>query len=193
MKKLMQKIHLYTGLGLLTFVLMYFFTGLVLIKHDWFPDKDPDKNTRVEQVRIPAALDVDETGAWIADRFSLGGQPQPPQKLDDGRVRYRFFRPGANLTAVLNADKRSVQIETAKLDFRRTMIGYHRIHGYRGNIVWLLWGLMYDLASAGCILFAVSGVWIWATARERDRVSWAMLATGVGFTLAMVLYLMLTK
>ena len=193
MKKLMQKIHLYTGLGLLTFVLMYFFTGLVLIKHDWFPQKDPDKSTRVEQVSIPAVLDVDETGGWIADKFSLSGQPQPPQKIDDGRVRYRFNRPGTNLTAILDADRESVELETAKSNFRPTMIGFHAIHGYRGNLVWLLWGLMYDLASAGCIAFAVSGIWIWAAARERDSVSWVMLATGVGFTLAMVLYLMLTK
>jgi hypothetical protein len=191
MKKLMQKIHLYTGLGLLAFVVMYFFSGLVMVQPKLFPSGDTEKSTRVEQVRIPAALDVDEAGEWIAGKFDLRGQPQPAQKLNDGRVRYRFGRPGTNLTALLDADKRSVEIETARWDFRRLMVGYHRIHGYRGNIVWLLWGLMYDLASAGCILFAVSGVWMWATARERDKVSWVMLAIGIGFTLTMILYLML--
>jgi hypothetical protein len=191
MKKLMQKIHLYTGLGLLAFVLMYFFSGFVLVQHNLFPNGDTEKLTRVEQVRIPAALNVEKTGEWIASQFSLNGQPLPAQKLEDGRVRYRFGRPGTNLTAVLDADKRNVEIETTRWDFRRLMVGYHRIHGYRGNMVWLLWALMYDLASAGCILFAVSGVWIWATARERDKVSWVMLAVGVGFTLTMVLYLML--
>lgn len=193
MKKTMKKIHLYSGLSLAVFVVMYFISGFVMIEHNMFPGKDPEKSTRVEQVRIPTALDVDETGQWIANRFSLNGQPQVPQKLDDGRVRYRFGRPGANLSALLDADKRSVELESNRLGFHGTMVGYHRIHGYRGNPVWLLWGLMYDLASAGCILFALSGVWVWATARERDKVSWVMLAVGVGFTLSMILYLMLTK
>ncbi|MBW7996628.1 MAG: hypothetical protein FVQ81_08710 [Candidatus Glassbacteria bacterium] len=193
MKETIKKIHLYSGLGLMAFVAMYFITGFVMIKHDWFPSKDPDKSTRVEQVQIPAGLDLDQAGEWIADKFDLGGKPQPVQTVDDGRVRYRFFRPGVNLVAHLAADKASVEIERTQLDFSRLMVGYHRMRGYSGNIVWLLWGLMYDLASLGCIVFALSGVWVWATARERDKVSWVMLVTGVGFTLAMILYLMLTK
>ena len=97
------------------------------------------------------------------------------------------------MPAQLDAERKQVVIEYSNLSFRGTMVGYHRIFGYGTNLVWDLWALMYDLASAGCIVFAISGVWIWATARERDRVSWVMLFTGVGVTLAMVFYLMLMR
>ena len=40
MYDLIRKIHLYTGLTLLAFVLMYFVTGYVMIHHDLFPGGD---------------------------------------------------------------------------------------------------------------------------------------------------------
>jgi len=193
MKELMRKIHLYSGLSLLAFMVMYFFTGLVLVEHKLFPGSDPDKRTRMLQVSIPAELDIDQAGSWLAVQFDLRGKPQPPRKFDDGRVRYAFNRPGINIQATLDADRHRVVIESNNGDFRNTMVGYHRMHGYNTNFVWTFWALMYDLASAGCIVFAVSGVWIWATARERDKVSWLMLATGLGLTISMVLYLMLMR
>lgn len=193
MKEKIRKIHLYSGLSLLAFIVMYFISGFMIFQGQLFPQSGPDQRTRMIQVSIPDELDIDRTGNWLAEQFDLRGKPQPPRTFDDGRVRYGFFRPGINIQATLDADRKRVEIATTRGDYRNTMVGYHRMHGYNTNFVWTLWAVMYDLASAGCILFAISGIWIWASSREKDKTSWVMFVLGWGMTITIVLYLMLSR
>jgi hypothetical protein len=193
MKNTMRKIHLYSGLSLLGFMVMYFLSGFMIFEGKLFPSSDPDRRTQMLQVEIPSGLDLDQTGAWLAEHYELGGKPQPPRTFDNGKVRYAFNRPGIAIQATLDSGRDRVEIITARGDYRNTMVGYHRMHGYGTNVVWTIWAVMYDLASLGCIVFALSGIWIWAAARERDRTSWVMFILGWGMTIGMIMYLMLSR
>ena len=98
--------------------------------------------------------------------------------------------PGKGQIAMLAADRASAEITTAENNLKGTAIDYHFVHLYGGGLLWNLWVMMLDLSSLGAIVFAVSGVCIWATSRERDRGSWSMLAAGLVLTVGTVLYYM---
>ncbi len=72
------------------------------------------------------------------------------------------------------------------------MIVLHRMVGYGGGTLYDLWVLMYDLASAALIVFAVTGVMLWSARPGRDRLGWVMLGLGCALCLGTVLYFLLT-
>ena len=49
---LLRKIHLYAGLAILTFVIMYFVTGYPMIHGKWFPNPGPVETTRTRAAVI---------------------------------------------------------------------------------------------------------------------------------------------
>src|SRR5947208_8087109 len=73
MYQFFRQVHLFTGLLLLVFVLMYFFTGYVMIHGKWFGPNEP--KTSVETNSFP--LVANESDADLARRlqrqFGLSG------------------------------------------------------------------------------------------------------------------------
>src|SRR5688500_14285492 len=114
-----RKIHLYTGLVILIFLMMYFVSGYVLIHRPWF------------------------------------GESETQSTL--------------------------------------TLVKLHRVHGYGGNLVRNLYVLCNDLASVSCILFALSGVYLWwKTAQQKI---WGILCLAVSciYGVGMILYLIYAR
>lgn len=185
-----RKLHLYTGLGLLSFVLMYFFTGYVLVHERMFPHADPTKTTWVESLDYDGPDDIEARSQYLQGSFGLRGKPGRIRELNDGRVSYSYARPGYNFEAVVSTNRQTAEITRTEWGFRNLMVGYHRVHGYGGSWIYYLWSAMYDMASAACIVFAVTGVVMWYPTRRHDRLGWLYLAVGFGLTTAMILYLM---
>ena len=190
MNLLNRKIHLYSGLGLLSFVVMYFFTGFVMIHPGIFPAQDPVITSWSEKLDYQGSDDPEAWSDFLQRRFALRAQPDLSRQLEDGRVRCLYQRPGVQFEAFVSADRQTVEIKRTDWDFKRLMIGYHRVKGYNGSWLYYLWSFMYDLASTACIVFAVTGILIWYPTRRRDRLGWLFLGTGFGLTLATTLYLM---
>ena len=111
-----RKIHLYTGLVILAFLMMYLASGYVLIHREWFG--------------LP-----DSTAA-------------------------------------------------------KAFVKLHRLHGYGGGFVRNAYILFNDLASFACILFALTGIYLWwKTAKQKI---WGFLCLGASclYAIVMILYLM---
>jgi hypothetical protein len=114
-----RKIHLYAGLIILLFLMMYFVTGYVIIHRPFF-----------------------------------GGQE----------------------SAVTKA-----------------LVKLHRLHHYGGGFARNAYIVFNDLASFSCILFALSGVYLWwKTARQKI---WGILCLAVscGYAITMITYLMYAR
>jgi len=190
MVRFLRKLHLYTGLGLLSFVVMYFLTGYVLVHDGVFPRSDPTKATWGERLDYQGPDDVNAWAKYLQRKFTLRGKQGRIREMKDGKVSYAYFRPGYSFDVVVSADRERAEITQTESGFRNLMVGYHRIHGYGDNWLYCLWSFMYDLASGACILFAMSGIVIWYPTRRRDRLGWLFLGIGFGLTAAMILYLM---
>ncbi|MFH1071201.1 MAG: PepSY-associated TM helix domain-containing protein [Candidatus Glassbacteria bacterium] len=191
MKETIKKIHLYSGLSLFAFMVIYYFSGFVMINHSLFTEADPVEKVRSESFSWNGPVDSLAISAYIQEHYGLRGKRQPPRRLNDGRTRYNFYHPGVATEAMVSADRRSVEITVSDGGFRGMMVGFHRILGYFGGWLYVLWSFFYDAASAASIVFAVSGIVIWYSGRSRDKLGWLCLGTGFGLTLVVILYLML--
>jgi hypothetical protein len=189
MYETIRKIHLYTGLTLLTFVVMYFITGYVLVHGDWFPGRDPQKSVRSEPLGRAEEKPPEAYSASLQEQFDLRGRRVPPQRLKDGRWRFRYVRPGTSYEALVSSAGDSVQITRSEERFRGTMVGFHRLHGYGGGWLYDLWAFAYDLASAAMVLFSLSGIYMWYRLTRRRWPGWIVLGLGFSYAAATVLYL----
>lgn len=119
MYHVIRKIHLYAGLVVMVFLMMYFVSGYVMIHRPWF-----------------------------------GGRE--------------------SATAA-------------------TLVKLHRIHGYGGGFVRNAFIVFNDLAAASCILFALSGVYLWWKTAKRKIWGVFCLAASCAYGISMVLYLMFAR
>ena len=184
-----RKIHLYSGLTLLAFVVMYFVTGYVLIHGDYFPRGEPAVTTREEALSSAPGASPEEFSALLQRQFDLPGKRQPPQRKKDGSWRFEYFRPGLLHEATVGPAGDRVTIKRSDFGAAQTLVGFHRLHGYGGGWVYDLWMVVFDLASFSMILFAVTGIYLWYKLTKRHALGWAMLGTSFAFAIGTVLYL----
>ncbi len=118
MIELARKLHLFAGLGLAAFVAMYFFTGLVMVHQKWFPDREPQVETRSEAVALPSGLDDEALRQELAGRYGLRGKIEPVRRRPDGSRLFRWHRPGANYEVLVSAGADSVTVTARHPGFR---------------------------------------------------------------------------
>jgi hypothetical protein len=82
-----------------------------------------------------------------------------------------------------------VIITSAHQGARQVMVQFHRLHGYGGGWMYDVWMVLYDLASAAMIVFALSGVYLWYKLTKRRALGWALLAVSFTFTAGTMIYL----
>ena len=184
-----RRIHLYTGVGLLAFVVMYFVTGYVLIHHDWFPDTPAEKSTREESLASAPGASPEEFSALLQRQFDLRGKRQPPVRMKDGGWKFEYFRPGVTHEAVVPPAGVRVRITTSRHSTPRTLIHFHRLHGYGGGWMYDMWMVLFDLASLSMIVFALTGIYLWYKLTRRRALGWALLAVSISFTAGTIVYL----
>jgi len=184
-----RKTHLYVAMVLLTFVVMYFITGYVMLHPSLPRAQDPQKVTTRLSIDLPEGADPEDLSVILQDKLEFPGKRIPPRVFKDGRIRYLYYRPGESFEATLSATRDSVVVVHTVEGMRRTLFGLHRMHNYGGGWLYDIWVLLYDLASLSLILFALTGVYMWFKLTKHRMVGWIFLATGYGYTLATVLYL----
>lgn len=190
MHSIVRQIHLYSALVLLAFVLMYFVTGYVLTRQSWFGEPQSAAETR--RVALDAAALSGEPGETafamrLQNLMDLAGKPAPARRLGGGRWEFSFHKPGYNAKAVLDADRSAAEITETRHGWQRVMIGFHRLHGYGGGWLYILWAIVYDVASLSMIAFAVSGVWLWHGMTKNRLAGWIVLAAGFAYTAGVIL------
>jgi hypothetical protein len=189
---LFRRIHLFTGLLLLVFVLMYFVTGYVIVHRPWFGKSNPRITTRTEALNLRGRPSDEQMAEYLQDTFDLRGQPGAANHRADGSIRFTFARPGTSFEAVILPGAKQVTITRKDLAATDVANGLHRLRGYRGGWVYWLWALLYDLASAALIVFALTGIVLWYQSTSRRLGGWICLSLSFSFTAAMILYLMLS-
>lgn len=187
---LLRKIHLYAGLVLLVFVIMYFVTGYPMIHRAWFPKSEADKSTRVEAFSYSGANDPEAYSNHLQRTFGLYGKAASPQRRKDGSWQFRYSRPGTQHEAVVSPAGDSVTITTRQEGVVETMIAFHEFHGYGGGLLYSLWALLLDLTSLAMILFSVSGIYLWYRLTKKRLLGWICLGISFTFTSATILFCM---
>src|SRR5262245_35312035 len=99
MYNVIRKIHLYTGLIILIFLMMYFVSGYVIIHRQWFGGQEgkPEASVRKESLAgFTGERSPDALAAYVMDRFDLQGRANipPPERQPKNTIRFNVMRPG---------------------------------------------------------------------------------------------------
>ena len=71
MYKRIRSLHLFTGMSLLIFVVMYFVTGYVMIHRDWFGNPDPASAVRTETLEYTGDETLDAWAVYLQNTYGL--------------------------------------------------------------------------------------------------------------------------
>ena len=183
---LFRKIHLFTGMSILGFILMYFITGYAMTHNRWFTKEPPTITTKNYALDMPDNMQLEELSIYLQKRFNLSGKRQKPMKRDDGRWVFKYSRPGHHYKMILSPDKKNAIIETSKENPHRTFTLFHRIHGYGGGWIYDIFVFMMDLASIALIIFAITGTYMWYKTFKHKMLGWIILALSIGYTFTII-------
>jgi hypothetical protein len=86
-----------------------------------------------------------------------------------------------------------VKITTTRENLAGVLVQLHRVHGYGGGPIWNAFVLFNDLASASCIVFAFSGVYLWWKTAKRKIWGVLCLTTSCAYTVGTIVYLMCAR
>jgi hypothetical protein len=193
MYPLIRRVHLFTGLLLLVFVLMYFASGYVMVHNEWFNKPGPATTTRTETLNYSGESSDEVLSRYLQETFDLRGKRNPPNHRKDGSRQFNYTRPGTTFEAVVSPDGKQVAVTRKEFGFVGLANGMHRLHGYGGGRIYDAWAFLYDLASAALILFALTGIILWYQSTSRRLPGLICLGLSFGFSAAMILYLLYRK
>ena len=123
----------------------------------------------------------------------MRGKRQPPRQHSDGTWQFNYVRPGQNFEVRVSPAGNEATITTTDFDAMGLANGLHRARGYGGGWLYDVWSVIYDLASAALILFALSGIYLWHQSTIIRWSGWLCLGLSFGFSAAMILYLLYSR
>ena len=193
MYHLIRKIHLYCGLIILIFLMMYFVSGYMMVHRPWFVTPPPPVTTYTAPLLSSREQPPEKLAAEIKAQLKLagriqfpGGQPtnQPPDM-----TRFWITRPGAMVRVDVPAREQQVYVITQRVNWVGTLIILHKVRGYDGEVLFDLVACFGDLAGLSMILFAISGVYLWWTRVRNHRWGIVCLTASCAYAAGMMLYL----
>jgi len=180
--KINRRTHLYLGLVLMPWLLMYGLSSFIIIHQAWFGlDKPPQWEPLYEKEYhrpISNEADLRATVQQILRDCNLEGafwtdKPNPDTLNID---RFSFWN-STRLTYSIKDQK--LKVERQRMKVPQGVIRMHFRGGYLQPTFWdKFWGLLVDTACIGIIIWIVSGlVMWWRLPRLR---SWGAIAVGGG-------------
>ena len=196
-RKLNRQVHIYTGLALLLFTILFSGTGL-LLNHHWasanfWPQR---KIQTVERTFSPPSGVGDLAVAReLMRQFGVRGEISTTETTPNGGLLIRANRPGENLT--IEADLIAGRATVERVDLNgwgvvhtlHTFIGVSATEPERRRDWWLttLWSLAIDATAIGLILLVAGGVVeAWAANPKRGALV-TIFVVGTAGCLAFVL------
>jgi len=186
-----RKLHIYAGLFLLLFILLFSGTGLILNHPQWkFAQFWPQRETATSERTItwPAETDSLERAQNLMTQLGIAGEIEGITLApDDQHLDIRVVRPGAIIDIKTDRATQRAQIDQIRVNAWGVMNMLHSFTGVRLNepakqrdwIVTSLWSLSMDVLSVGLIVLSLGGLYMWFGTRRRRGLEWVALLAGV--------------
>jgi hypothetical protein len=175
MYNIVRKIHLYCGLIILAFLVMYFVSGYMMIHRPWFLGP-PSTTTQTVTLDSIGALPIEQLAVEAKKRLGLGGRTFVQTQTPDMK-RFFVIRPGTTVRVDVPAGGDVVHVITQRYGVVGTLIVLHKLRGYDDQWLFNAYVLFCDLAGLSMIVFAISGVYLWWK-RTKNRLWGILCLTG---------------
>jgi hypothetical protein len=192
---LTRDLHLYCGLFLIPFVLVFSISTILLNHPSLAPaEQQPRTGRIISGIEIPEGLDR-LTGMQQMQKV----QPVLRQAGISGeilRIDYSpktskmvipVMNPGRTTTLELDLRARTVEIRRADSGVLGAIIYLHKspgphLHAIRGNWIYTrVWRWFADGTACFLAFLIASGIYLWAVLRDERRIGLALLGTGFAF------------
>lgn len=181
-----RRTHLYLGLGLLPWFLMYGISSIPFAHGDYFEARDKAKGLplwtlRVDKpysIEVPAEGDLRATGARILKDLGIEGS-FGAYRQGSGQVNvyvYTFLR---STQVKYFAEQKRVTVEERRFRFDHFLTGMHARGGFeQEGFLPKAWGVVVDLVSLAMLLWVVSGLIMWWKLPGKRTAGWLALGAG---------------
>lgn len=195
----MRSIHLYTGLFLAPWMMVYA-TSALLINHaplirDWF-DFQPPKQEVIREVAFTPndafPENLDEQAAVILEQLGLDGAHRvlPGQSNARQLTILRMCARGNYIITWNRMTKNIVVKQQKPFSYIRLINALHFKGGYgQRYIAHILWAVTVDLVGISIAFWVLSGVYIWARRPAKRMLGGVFFVGGIALFLALVLAL----
>lgn len=185
-----RKIHIYIGLCLLLFIMLFGFSGLLLNHHWEFASFwENRKESKYEQtIQISDEREQEALVNEIADKISLHGSIINPRFSEDSMLlNFIVTKPGTRYDVQADLSEGKVLITEAKFNQWGIMRNLHTIRNPTPNeqnnrypsALSSVWSISIDVISIGLIVICLGGWILWLKVeRKRFYLGFISLATG---------------
>ena len=167
-----RKIHMYIGLFLLFFIMLFGFSGL-LLNHHWESAKfwENRKVTKYDQtIQISGEREQTALLHEIVNKLHLNGSIINPRFSNDSiLLSFIVAKPGTRYDVQANLNEGKIMITEAKFNSWGTMRNLHAIRNptpkeqgkrYPSGLA-SIWSISIDVLSVGLIVICLGGWYLW--------------------------------
>ncbi len=183
--RIMRAGHLYTGLFLVPWMVVYAVSAFFLNHDTWFADSKPVWADQVDMTFVPDGTfpaDSEARARAIMNHLNLDGPHRITQDDEKQLVIYRSCATGLYQITWLRQESRLVVRRQQPCTAYSFVNALHFQHGYTQPYSAYpssgIWALTVDVVTASTVFWVISGIYIWAR-RPRKRLLGAVcLASG---------------
>lgn len=191
MYSLYRKIHLYSGLIILIYLMMFYVSGYVMTHRPWF--LGPPKSTTTRTVVLEPGLlrlSNEQLAANLQKQLGLAGGIQFPLSQPPNLIRFFVIRPGTTMRVDVSTQDKLVRVITQRYGWAGTLIVLHKVEGYHARNGLLSNASVFfgDLAALSMIAFAISGVILWWKRSRNHFWGAACLIASCAYAAGIMLY-----
>jgi uncharacterized iron-regulated membrane protein len=184
MTVLIRKLHIYAGLLVFTYLILYGIAGLVATVHGPGVRSKLAKSVRYVEFSAPPAATDKQVADLVYRKLNLPlTRPVPDwflRRTSDNHLLLDFYNINGIYRVIVLENERRLRIEDIRNSNWLFLEDVHAITlGDREAPRLLrLWALWNEIAMWALIGFCISGAYLWLASRSRFRWAWAALASG---------------
>lgn len=190
LNRALRSIHYFSSILIFAFALMYFLSGLIMSKYEWFPHGNELKSTQIKPLNYtPDTTNIEKLSEAVKSQFDISGRLVYSRNRKK-EITLDYYRPGVRNVVTIHNDLDSATVScTKRISFGEISTRIHRLHGYHGGILYVVWAGLLDLTAISMIVFAVTGIWIWFRSRKAYQPGWFFIISPIILAVVMYLYL----
>jgi len=127
----------------------------------------------------------------LMDKHGVRGEIQQV-RVEGDTVRFRIVRPGTVYEVDFSDENKVAKIRTNVAGFLGMLNRIHHVSGLWHEFTLLnVWGAMVGVISAGLILLALTGIYLWFKIHKERVVGGVLLALSLGYSLTLMVLMRL--
>ncbi len=177
-----RRLHLYLGMFLLPWFLMYGASSLPFSHNEWFTGR-PQWTARADRsydLDVPAGANLREVGARILADLGMSGAfgVSRPNSRQINVYCPNFLRP---TRITYDLDKKRLLAEDREFHWPQFLTGLHARGGFeQDSVLNDAWGVTVDVVCVAMMLWIATGVYMWWQLPASRGWGWLALLGGAG-------------